>query len=67
MAYEMRPQLKEDVYGNRPNYGLTNEQLEVIRAVKRPQLQEDLYLGMTGQDSIARSLEPRRQPLRFMD
>lgn len=47
----IRYQLLEDMFGE-PDYRLTKEQKAVIQAITRPQLQEDMFLAMTGRDRV---------------
>ncbi len=49
---EMRPQLKEDVYSLPGRRLLNPQQSQAIYSATRPQLQEDIFLGMTGLDYV---------------
>ncbi|HLD02227.1 MAG TPA: hypothetical protein VJC07_00820 [Candidatus Nanoarchaeia archaeon] len=49
---EMRPQLREDIYALPSRRTLTSRQSGFIYSAVSPQLQEDLFLGMTGLDYV---------------
>lgn len=54
-----RPQLMEDIYGGGQTPDeLTPKQREAIQTITRPQLQEELYIGLTGQEPL-----PQREPV----
>ena len=48
----------EDIYlEGQTSTELTPRQREAIQAITRPQLQEDVYISLTGQESL-----PQREP-----
>lgn len=61
----MRPQLMEDIYA-RPDNRLSATQRDAIQAVTRPQLQADLYEGITGLEAVARGMA-RKMPSRMRE